>query len=310
MSLLIHVPAIANNSVSENIISQRAKGGAFSREYLQLQEMCRDWVNQSCTRARARRWRDNVVGSSDVGRSANKIIERGTAASSGGRDEPGVRAQRRRSQTEWQITKSIFKFPARRGVQLENSISATDETSAPIVPTTFFSPTRRPVPYPAWLTREIALVPSATSRPGRPSGFWSAPGLISGQPINVQLGVLNVHLVGLAPVADKGKTPIREIGKRVTTSAIRPLKSYISLLYDASIEYYCVFTYIRIPRHGYSEQIENPQFSRNKAGTKHKAHYHIRRNYCAWIKKEMLRGTVVAIQYREINFRGSTGRFR
>lgn len=66
-----------------------------------------------------------------------------------------------------------------------------------------FSRFWRPVRYPVRLPREIVLAPSTTSRPGCSSGFWTAPGSISAQPVNAQFGVTNFFF-GWIPV-NQGK---------------------------------------------------------------------------------------------------------
>lgn len=108
----------------------------------------RYWVNQSCTRIGARE--SGGLMSLKVWTMANRQTRSSRAwrAATSSRAER-ARARRRRSQTEWQITKSIFKFPAWHGVQLENSISATDETLGRRSCRRLFSRFWRPIRYPA-----------------------------------------------------------------------------------------------------------------------------------------------------------------
>lgn len=137
---------------------------------------------------RARKWRSNVIESLDDGKSANKIIE-----SLASRDELTGRASSRPAATKsnrvanykvhFQVSRlarrSARKFDFRDGRNF----------GTPIVPTTFFSLlTTHPLSG-----AEIVLAPSTMSRPGCSSGFWTAPGSISAQSVNAQLGVINVY---------------------------------------------------------------------------------------------------------------------
>lgn len=108
------------------------------------------------------------------------------------------RAQRWRSQTEWQIRKSIFKFPAWPGVhstkiRFPRRPKLRRRSTRPTRDFFLDDPTSCRVAH-SLSRREIALSTfvssaSTTSRSDRSSGLWPAFAVISAQPVNVQLGV-------------------------------------------------------------------------------------------------------------------------
>lgn len=116
----------------------------------------RYWVNQSFSRIGAR-------GSGGIMSLKVRTMVNRQTRSSRARRVPCPAATKSNRVANYKVHFQVSRLA--RGVQLENSISATDETSGPpIVPRTFFSPlTTRPLSG-AILSREIVFAPLVTSR--------------------------------------------------------------------------------------------------------------------------------------------------